>query len=579
MFDHRKHSFEGKHISVPVSPGGLIYGDDERRQRSRSVGRHRSASVGRPQAARSRSSSRRRCRSPVSETNIRIVGRGEERVGRGFETYDQPRRRTQSTGRSSSRPPYDEDGESALFEEMDKPMRKSKMDKIRQLQAKNELYKEEFKRVQKDRKKLKKELEIKSNEITSLTREIDLHIEETSRLKVQLTEALMKIDQLDDSRDSTSVTRLSREMSQAKDDLAAALRRVSSLKDELADMQETIRRKDQQVESLSNEVATLQRSIAEVRNENKREGPPPEAVGDQNKMVSDLVEENNKLQEELGSTLERATTMVKEREEAIADLLKENDELKALLSDSVGNGENISSEVVENLQKELHRVTTTLEETQDRNLLLEEEVEAWLARGNEMEGVLDRLNQDVEMWQEKARTAESTAASLEGQVVDAKADASSAREALRDAEARHKADLEQLKAKHEAEMRDLHERAFAERVEKQSTESPQAMLLQQAVADQMMKKAKPSSWRKFLKAGDEDESLDDNQKRIKELEAQNAEREEEIKSLKSELVRLRSSYNEAAYVSKKQIDQLTDENEAYAQKVKSMEELLSSGTG
>jgi chromosome segregation ATPase len=462
---------------------------------------------------------------------------------------------------------------------MDKPMRKSKMEKIRQLQAKNELYKEEFKRVQKDRKKLKKELEIKSNEITSLTREIDLHIEETSRLKVQLSDALMKVDRMDDSRDSVSVARLSKEMSQAKDELAAALRRVSSLKEELAAMQETIRRKDQQVESLSNEVANLQSSVAELRNKNKREAPPTESAGDQSKMVSDLVEENNKLQDELGSTLERATTMVKEREDAIADLLKENDELKAMLSDSVVDGENVTSEVVENLQKELHRVTTVLEETQDRNMLLEEEVEAWLARGNEMEGVLDRLNQDVETWQEKARAAEGTAASLEGQVVDAKADASSTREALRDAEARHKADLEQLKAKHEAEMKELHERAFAERVEKQSTESPQAMLLQQAVADRMMKKAKPQSWRKFLKAGDEDESLDDNQKRIKELEAQNAEQEEEIKSLKSELVRLRSSYNEAAYVSKKKIDHLTEENEAYAQKVKSMEELLSVGSG
>lgn len=575
-FDHRKHSFEGKQISVPVSPGGVIYDEESRRQRSRSAGRYRSSSVGR-QPARSRSASRRP-QSPFSETNIRIVGRDEQRVEREFEHYYDGPRRPQSTGRSSRA--RDDDVESAS-EGADKPQRKSKLEKIRQLQAKNELYKEEFKRVQKDRKKLKKELELKNNEVTSLTREIDLHIEETSRLKQQLSEALMKVETLDDRRDSVSVSMLSKEVAQTKDDLAAALRRVSTLKNELGDMQEVVRRKDQQIESLSDEVAALERTINELRNESTpralEEDKPTVAEPQSNKMVNDLVAENKKLQDELGSTLERATSMVKEREDAIADLLKENDELKALLSDHINGDESASPEVVEHLQKELHRVTTALEESQDRNLLLEEEIEAWLSRGNEMEGVLDRLNQDLETWQEKARAAEGSVSTLEGQVVDAKAAAASAREAMRDADARHKAELEQLKLKHEAELKELQERAFSDRVEKQSTESPQAMLLQQAVADRM-KKAKPTSWRKFLKPGDEDESLDDNQKRIRELEARKAEQEEEIKSLKSDLVRLRSSFNEASYVSKKKIDQLTDDNEAYAQKVKSLQELLSVGT-
>jgi DNA repair exonuclease SbcCD ATPase subunit len=508
---------------------------------------------------------------------MRIVGRDEQRVERAFEHYYDGPRRPQSTGRSSRA--RDDDVESAS-EGADKPQRKSKMEKIRQLQAKNELYKEEFKRVQKDRKKLKKELELKNNEVTSLTREIDLRIEETSRLKVQLAEALMKVELSDDRRDSVSVSMLSKEVAQTKDDLAAALRRVSTLKNELSDMQEVVRRKDQQIESLSDEVAVLERTISELRSETTQravEDKTTSADPQSNKMVNDLVDENKKLQDELSSTLERATSMVKEREDAIADLLKENDELKALLSDHINENESTSPELVEHLQKELHRVTTALEETQDRNLLLEEEIEAWLSRGNEMEGVLDRLNQDLETWQEKARAAEGSVSTLEGQVVDAKAAAASSREARRDADARHKAELEQLKVKHEAELKELQERAFADRVEKQSTESPQAMLLQRAVADRM-KKAKPSSWRKFLKPGDEDESLDDNQKRIRELEAQKAEQEEEIKALKSDLVRLRSSFNEAAYVSKKKIDQLTDDNEAYAQKVKSLQELISVGT-
>jgi chromosome segregation ATPase len=458
---------------------------------------------------------------------------------------------------------------------VDKPHRKSKIEKIRQLQAKNELYKEEFKRVQKDRKKLKKELEVKSNEIAALTKEIDLHIEETSRLKSELAEALIKIERGDDRHELGSVSKLSKEMTQAKDELAAALRRVSTLKDELADMKEFVRRKDEQIESLSQEVSSMETEIVSLR-EQKREMLK---TGDHDKMVNDLVEENRKLQSELGSTLDRATAMVKEREDAISDLLKENDELKALLLEHERAEPVVSNEEFEHLQKELHKVTTTLEGTQDRNVLLEEEIEAWLGRGSEMESMLDRLNSDLETWQEKARKAESTIAALESQLVDAKAEASSGREALRNAEAKYKADLEVLKSKHENEMKELQERVFAERIEKQSTESPQAMLLQQAVSDRMKKSLQSTSWRKFLKAGDDEESLDDNQKRIKELEAKNAEQEQQLQSLRSEMVRLRSSFSEAAYVNKKKIDQLTDENAAYEQKVKSLEEMLSCETG
>src|SRR3569832_526486 len=49
-YDQRKHSFEGKHISVSVSPGGHILYEEERRQRSRSVGKSRSTSVSRQQS-------------------------------------------------------------------------------------------------------------------------------------------------------------------------------------------------------------------------------------------------------------------------------------------------------------------------------------------------------------------------------------------------------------------------------------------------------------------------------------------------------------------------------------------------
>jgi chromosome segregation ATPase len=49
------------------------------------------------------------------------------------------------------------------------------------------------------------------------------------------------------------------------------------------------------------------------------------------------------------------------------------------------------------------------------------------------------------------------------------------------------------------------------------------------------------------------------------------EREEEISKVKSEMVRLRSTYNDTIYTNKKRIEQLESENLEYAAKQKEME--------
>merc|ERR1712151_390581 len=108
----------------------------------------------------------------------------------------------------------------------------------------------------------------------------------------------------------------------------------------------------------------------------------------------------------------------------------------------------------------------------------------------------------------------------------------------------------------------------------------QAMFLQEAIARQKKATANSdalntsSGWQtisSFFNNGmKEEEELDDNEKRIKELEQIKAAQEEEIKALKSEMLHMKTSFRDESYLCKKQMKQLITENEAYRQKTESL---------
>ena len=463
--------------------------------------------------------------------------------------------------------------------------RKSKMEKIRQLQAKNELYKDEFKKVQRDRKKLKKDLEAKNQEIESLTNEIDAHIAETSRLKSQLSEVMMYLDRKvdDDGKDKQAMKSLQKELEEARAEHESALRRVSELKNDLKDMKEYVRRKDEQLETLTLEVSEQQQQLHRLEEEKKGLlNHKDEHNRQESSRVIELSKHNDSLKAELDATVERATNMVQEREEAIADLLKENDQLKQQLAEarSDRNADHASQEEIDHLRDDLQRAQASLEDAQDRNILLEEEIEQWINRGSDMEGMLEKLEQDVSSWQGKAHEAQNSLENVQSDLVDAKAEAATHKNALRLAQAKFEADVVALKEKHNASIADIEARAFAERVEKPAP-SQQAMLLEQAVAKQRdPSKQGNANWRKFLAgaASEDGSEMGDKEKRMKELQEENQAQGEEIKSLKSELVKLRSSYNEAMYMNKKKIETLDEENKLHLEKIASLEVQLREGS-
>lgn len=549
--------------------------------------------VGREEERRSSSRGRSRSHSR-SHSRSKSQSRGRSQsTGRRVDTsyeYNSPRRRSKSATRASDyRRSPDSTHMSAPSISVDSSedenkKRKSKMEKIRQLQAKNELYKEEFKKVQKDRKKLKKDLELKTQEMKSLTDEIDAHILETSRLKSQLSEVMMYLDRKvdEEGKDKHAMKALQKELESAKSENQATFHRISELKSDLRDLKEYVRRKDEQLEALTTEVSDQQKEIMQLEDEKKKlVGHKENGQQLESTIISQLDQQKSDIKAELAATVKRATKMVQEREEAIGDLLKENDELKRQLvtARSESHAGQVSQEEIDHLRDDLQRTKASLEQAQDRNVLLEEEIEQWISRGSEMEGMLERLDKDVETWRGKANEAHRTLETVQSQLEDAESKAATHREALQLAQAKFEADIVALKEKHNASIADIEARAFAERVEKPNP-SQQALLLEQAVAKQKDPSKQGPSWRKFLAgAGSEDGSeVGDRDKRVKELHEENQAQSEEIKNLKSELVRLRSAHNDALYMSKKKIEQLEEENKQRVERIHSLEEQLHEGS-
>lgn len=585
-----------------------------------------------------RSSSRRRSQYDIP-TTLRLV--------------ETTKSRSKSLGRSQRNRTHgafeDASALTSPFDENEQARRKSKVDKIRQLQAKNETYKEEFRKVQKDRKALKKEVASKKEEIASLVKEIDNYIAETSHLKLKLSESMQQMENTGrggNMEQQQVIAELTKELKDTKAELETAIQQVVSLNTELDQMQEYAKSKDQEIASLKEDFKNQMNAVQFIQQERDELRKIQQKGSNDEATVKSLLEENKRLQTELGSTLGRATDMVKEREEAISELLKENDDLKGMVDQKEVNS--IESDSSREELRELKEVAQTaqkaLEQTQHRNVELREELEKWTAKGNKMKAQIEDLKSEVEAYQEKASAAEETVLLVQASATDTAAEVEKVKLALNEVGAVHRSEMEEARAEFEEYLEDTdarhreelahvemsyqdkldemeaqlleaeeaadfakqtaalakanpgivgdddhNERTAHSRGDRNNSSSDdeseassdsdpqakQAKLLQAAVKNRKDKSLQPDNagkggWGVFKK----EEVLDENQKRIKELEMINADQTEEINKLKSDLVKLRSVYNEEVYVNKKKVDQLQQENKACSLKAAALQEEL-----
>lgn len=439
--------------------------------------------------------------------------------------------------------------------------RKSKMEKILQLQEKNQRYKDEYRKIQKDRKALKKALEKKKSSIEALSKECETQASESKVLKLKLSEALQQLDKADVNERSGGdvIASLKSELADSKADYTAAVSRLTRMRDDYEKMKQKVAQRDEKLNVLKHDLAEATKRIDSLEFEldtmqkSKELMVPKEEYQEQQ-------EEIGRLQLELSSTLQRASTMVKEREDAISDLLRENEDMKKQIGSNDGVNEEMNEEV-QALRTELEETSRSLEQSQDRTLVLEEEVEAWISKSQENDAELVRLRLENEDWQKKhvdavdaVSVAEESARNSTNRAIELENELIQTRQV-------HEEQIDDLERKHTEALLDQKEKAqkLLKEAEKDVASNPQEMMLQKAVADRKAKENN-GSWGLMQRVrGDGKSSLSPEAQRIKELEELLASQSEELLQMKSEMVRMKTSYNDTLYKNKKRIEELENQ--------------------
>lgn len=553
---HRHRSRSTGHSSKNKSTNGSTgsHKDEERRRKSHST-RSKSASRRSPELERQRDNE-----GQSSRKSSTYRSKSQERRGQAF-----------SSNVSKSH-------DSSELQSK----RKSKMEKIMQLQEKNQRYKEEFRKVQKDRKSLKKDLEGRKEEISCLTRDIDTYVAEINALKLKLSDTLAQLDWKNaDENEKEELFAVQEELQQAKERHSNTACELDELKQKIVEIEKTVYFKEALVKDLQYEV-NLNREIVEgLQDENKKLKGKCEELSSSEKRLNELSDQNETLKSDLLATVQHASDMVKEREDAIADLLRENDEMKRIMStkDDV-----ISSYEFVQLKQEIAVASASLEEAQDRNIAFEEEIETLVQKNEELEAEQIRLRDDLDAWQEKASGAQQTVSLLERNSEADRRRASEAEEKLIELEQKYSEEQAEADRQNKIALAAIEKAAYEKAMmiaeaKSRAPPNPQEVMLQAAVANQQRKQAEAakSSWGGVIagfrrgNGSEADENLTNEEQRIRELEAINGDQEEEIKKLKSELVRLRSTHNDALYTNKKKVEKLQNENRSISLKVQALE--------
>jgi chromosome segregation ATPase len=134
--------------------------------------------------------------------------------------------------------------------------RKTKLDKIKELQAKCDRYKKEWIVVTKGKKQCRKELEFNKLEVISLTKEIETHLTETAILRKNLSESLQTLDKTQEEqrheRNECSTT--AKELAQARIDHAKSLNESRELRAQLDKLEESLSEKDRRIGNLAEDL-------------------------------------------------------------------------------------------------------------------------------------------------------------------------------------------------------------------------------------------------------------------------------------------------------------------------------------
>jgi chromosome segregation ATPase len=549
-------------------------------------------------------------------------------------------------------------------------VRKTKLEKIHELQAKCDRYKKEWIDVTKDKKQYRKEVQLKKLEVISMTQEIDTHMLETEILRRNLSDALQKLDEtqevqrqergeysnaakelaqsrIDHARSLNDARELRAEFDQLEKNLGARDRRISTLledfkisKEKAEDLDAVLNQAENEILKLEDEIQRIEKELITYRaaadkddsdgnNENlrkvrddmeqrmheereKRVEQKQQKLDDKvrqfeeeralylekekekelelaeqrrqeeekqkereeerhrrddeiNQRLKQLEDDNTVLQGRLKSEQLETRVKLQKKDDALGKLQRELAEVKKQLGarDSDPNGLLSLQQEVEAVKVESATAKEDLEEAQKHNGMLEEEIEDLQSGTSELRtdmGILQKdlitLKKDSDNWKRKAEESQAKS----GELSD-------------------KAFLWKEKAEMwENTARELDADAVGESISNAPAKAdPQALFLQAAFEKKRAGLTRENSrWHVigglFNKASDDgntgglfnkaSEDGDESDSRVQELEQENTKQLATIKNLRSEMVKVQTTFKEEAYGNQQKMQNLQKEREA-----------------
>lgn len=539
--------------------------------------------------------------------------------------------------------------------------RKTKLEKIHELQAECDRHKRECLQVTKEKRQARRDLESKNLEVISLTKDIETHVAEISILRKNFSEALENLDMAQEElrQERIEYSNAAKDLAQARIDHAKSLNETRELKVDLDKLEGSISERDKRVATLAGdlqaskdkakemiaditfaekeitklegEIKRLEEELITYRvaaekddvngnNENvrkardemeqrlheererrleqkqekldekirqfegerekylqdkeererelenwqkledqkqkEREEERLRVGGEINQRLQELEDDNKMLQGRLKSEQLDSHVQLKAKDESIKKLKKELLEAKQELDarDSDPNGNVVLQKEIKDAKAELAMARDDIEEAKKHNGMLEDEIEVTQTTCSDLRTEISSLQKelttvkrDAEFWKKKAEEWQGKS----GEWSD-------------------KAFQWKDKAEHWEKMaKDSNPDANPEAITAPVAADPQALFLQAALEKKKASSAAAANaaagGRRWLggmwNKGSEDTG-DDPQLQVKELEEANAKQLETIKSLRSEMVKIQTMFKEEAYGNQQKMQQLQKEKEA-----------------
>ena len=168
--------------------------------------------------------------------------------------------------------------------------KKSKLEKIHELQAKYDRYKQEWIQATKEKKQVEKELKLEKLEVVSLTKEIEAHVTETEILQQKLAESIKKSDELaeEQRKERLQFADVAKELAQSRIDFTKSLNESRELRAELDEREHALQEKDKRISSLT---AAIERQMDKAEDMEAKLDRAEEEIGVLEDKMNEMEEE------------------------------------------------------------------------------------------------------------------------------------------------------------------------------------------------------------------------------------------------------------------------------------------------